>query len=165
MKEDNNIKEELQALGAERLEQLHSQRPVWSPPEGYFDQLADQVLAKAQEEATPVVSLGSRWRPILRIAAAIALVATAAWWVMRDTGSTTIEPLAEASLEDLSSEAIEGYILAHVDEFDIDLLEEVAQNEGITLDMPDAGEVEPYDLEKELNADADWLGAGDIDLF
>ncbi len=165
MKKNNDIQEELQTLGADRLQQLHDQRADWSPPEGYFDQLADQVLAKAKEETTRVVPLGSKWRPILRIAAAIALLVTAVWWVMRDSGATRIEPLAEVSLEDLSAEVIESYVLAHVDEFDIDLLEEVAQSEGVTLDIPKMDEIEPYDLEKELNADTDWLGAGDIDLF
>lgn len=163
MERDKNIQTELSEMGASRLARWQGKAEEWSAPAGYFDQLADQVLQRAAEEPeAKVVTLRSRLRPILRMAAAVLLVAAAAWWVFQEEAGPEMDPFAIVDLESLSQEAIEGYVLANIDEFELEMLEELAQQEGLNI-TPAAGAEEW--LEDEWSIDEDWPAGDALDLF
>lgn len=95
-------------------------------PEGFFEGLPDAVLARIRAEdaaggvsavevpqqGPKVVRLWYRWAA----AASVAGVAVLGYWLLRPS-----DPAALAAAQPLTSEEIEAYVAANIDEFDEDL--------------------------------------------
>src|SRR5690606_16129252 len=103
----------------EELRELSPEFPVSSGPEipeGYFDRLPEQVLARYRADRHRS-SMAQRRKLMFAIAAMLAAVAIL-WWGITPSGQP--EPLAGITSEDAYS-----YVLNHLSEFDHLIPEEV----------------------------------------
>jgi len=145
MSEKENIKTELEH-SAPRLAQLKAENTGtgFQVPPQYFRQLTTDILAEVQPSTTTQTeSWYSRLRqqlstlllgrPALALASVIILILAGMWFLRSDTwDSAELPELA------LNNEELEAYILAHLEDFDTDLLIDIYTAEE--EENPDAGQ-------------------------
>ncbi len=110
---------------------LHSLREqgdgLTGPGEDYFSAMATKSMAQAKQPAS-VRSFGGRW---LAVAATVLLLLVAGWWFSRESGAETLladtatELTSDELLADINVEEIDAYISEQIDEFTLELYEEV----------------------------------------
>ena len=155
MSEKENIKAELEDL-APTLAQLKAENTGtgFQVPPSYFRQLTTDILTEVQASA-PKPS--DRWyyrlnrqlsillqvRPAFALASIIVLILAGMWFLRTDSlNSNDLPELA------LNNEELEAYVLAHIEDFDTDLLIDIytAQEEEKTDES-----AEPPLLEENLD--------------
>lgn len=116
MKKDaESLRKELEQE-APFLARLKDQPEGLSTPDGYFDQLRQDVLARIEaEKARPRGKTRSLW-PRLAIAASVVALIGAAVFLFRPA------PPAPEPAAALTAEEVHQYIADNIDEFDLDLL-------------------------------------------
>ena len=136
------VKEELKDLSP-FLYQIKGKGSAFKVPEGYFSQLQDQILdqVKAMPEASPKTNrawkanifipgffdqLNALLQPRMALTlASVIVIMVAAWFLVRSgEGPVSGEP----SFASLSVEEIQNYIDANLDDFDEEIIKEVAQD-------------------------------------
>jgi hypothetical protein len=130
---------------------MEKKKEGFKVPEGYFEGLDDAIFQKINEQGArkaPVLTAapGGRWletsnrRWLYGVAAAIALVAAAWWWLPNRQGNTL---LAQA---DLTEEELNTYIVENASDFDVEQLAllDAAEQQGDT----DSQEMLPGDTQK-----------------
>lgn len=151
--------EELEELSP-FLHQMKEKGDPFKAPQGYFEGLPDQVLARLREEEAPATEPEKSRRPGLslqglldqlgwllqpRMALAISsvlIILVAAWFLLRPNGASSTTPDFAA----LSAEEIQYYIQSNIEDFDEETLMEVAHEPGnINLIPQDAIETEELD--------------------
>lgn len=165
MKRKKEIQEELKGLSP-FLSKMKEKEEAMDVPTGYFDQLPEAIFRRLNLEepvAEPQISwldqlIGQiRWlfqaRPALALASIAILIAIGITFLRTDQPINT-----EQLLADMSTEEINTYIADNIDEFDMDLLIEVQNNDP-------NWEIDPFsDLEEEeLNEYLEEI-IDDIDL-
>ncbi len=125
-----NIEDELREISP-LLRDLKRQGDGLRTPEGYFDDLDARVMARidALGARRLAVIKGGQWfrrllqpRMLTAIAAGLALIAVAIWFVKPQTISDQPAAIAQVNMPDLSEEDIETYVLENVHEFEPDQL-------------------------------------------
>ena len=97
------------------------------PDEDYFSAMATKAMAQAKQPAS-VRTLGGRW---LAVAATVLLLLVAGWWSSREAGTEVLsansgaQPSSDELLADINVEEIDAYISEQIDEFTLELYEEV----------------------------------------
>jgi len=147
--------EELEELSP-FLHQMKEKGDPFKAPQGYFEGLPDQVLARLREEEAPATELGMPrslqglldqlgWLLQPRMALAISsvlIILVAAWFLLRPDGASSTTP----DFASLSAEEIQNYIQSNIEDFDEETLMEVAHEPGnINLIPQDAIETEELD--------------------
>ncbi|MCB0638333.1 MAG: hypothetical protein KDC54_17005 [Lewinella sp.] len=159
MDKRKEITKELRELGADRLADWPREAAAPQPPAGYFDRLADEVLAKAQAPA-PTARLRVRSRRWLAVAAAVAVLVLASVWWLRPT------PAADnLALDDIPEDAILAYIEDNITEFDTELLEDLVAETDDTWELPADLELSPEAVEQYLQDEDGILFLQDDELF
>lgn len=129
-----NLKQELDQLGAPNLSKLKAQLEKPQLPDGYFDTLHDRVFDRLRAEgiratepppARLSMSYGDRWRKWAAAAVFVGLTATT-WWYLQMPAP---QPAVMATT-DISTEDAEAYLLATLDVLET---EELAVQE---VDLP-----------------------------
>jgi hypothetical protein len=118
-------------------------------PEGYFEGLPDTVLARiragetvGQTQGPKVVRMWYRWA----VAASLAGVVLAGYWLLRPSEQTAL-----AASQPLTSEEIEAYVDANIDEFEDELFVDIsatyeatrAVDEAVKPTMPQRNSPQP----------------------
>lgn len=134
-KQEPSVQEELQSI-APRLAQMKDQEPRLTAPDGYFDQLSDELFRRIREDerrSGPQLEQGIFWqrvrnylfgirqRPVYAMALAGLALLLVCIAVFSVPGKS--DDLAEINLSD---EEINDYINYHLDDFDLNLLAEEA---------------------------------------
>ncbi len=146
MSEKENIKAELEKL-APTLAQLKAENTGtgFEVPPNYFRQLTSDILAEVQPStSTPTDTWFSRFsqqlsmlllgRPALALASVILLIIAGMWFLRPHAWDST--ELPEFAL---NNDELEAYVLAHIEDFDTDLL----------IDIYTAEEEEKLDIDAE----------------
>ena len=155
MDERQKIKEELNELNAQRLQDFQGKVPEWEMPAAYLDNLADRAL----EQATPMVAKQRRLY-IMRWAVAAVLVLAAGLWWMNTNEQQGQAQLVEVDWNAISTEDLQQYVSDNIEEFDLDMLastgtDAIPESEG---QLPgDADDISTEALENYLEADDQWL--------
>ena len=124
MSEKKNIQQELKDLDSPLLAQWQGKAEEWSMPEDYLDDLTSEIIARSEQPLT-VRLLQFRHKKSWQIAASILFLLTASWFFVNN-GTAKQPSSVLASLENISTEEIQIYVLDNIDEFDVELLEEYA---------------------------------------
>jgi hypothetical protein len=118
-----NLNQELENLGSEKLKKLKPQVLQGAAPEGYFEQLNAQVFEKlraegavtqTQERPTLTATRGGKWRQMAAAAAIVVLGAVTWFWLKPEPQS------AMAAQVEISPEDAEAYLLATIDQVETD---------------------------------------------
>lgn len=144
MSEKENIKTELEDL-APTLAKLKAENlgTGFQVPPNYFRQLTTDILAEVQPSSpVPSVTWYDRLirqlstllqaRPALALASVVVLILAGMWFLRTNSLSSNDVPgLA------LNNEELEAYVLAHIEDFDTDLLIDIytAEEEGKTEEI------------------------------
>lgn len=150
MKRKDEIRKELEEIGSE----FHlPEKEGFSVPHNYFEQLSEDILEQvgtqpqvAQQGSPSWSERIDQWLAILfqpQFALATVAILLVAGFILWNNSPTTegIEPTEIALVDDtLSDEEIQNYIVANIDDFD---LEALASDELITF--TDLNEEELYD--------------------
>lgn len=99
-----------------------------SPGEAYFSNMAAKAIGKGKEPAS-VRPVAIRW---VAVAASVLVLLTIGWWMSGASGEAEI-PFAEQTVEmssdellaEINVEAIDAYVSEQIDEFTLELYEEV----------------------------------------
>ncbi len=102
-------------------------------PPGYFDAFADRLLERLrEEEGMPTAKRPPTLLRVIRpfrftmaVAAAMALLVTAVWFMRRPAG----EPPLTSETIDIRAEEVESYILDHLEDYEPELLAQHLLNE------------------------------------
>lgn len=160
MDKRKSINEELRELGAKRLLGVSPQEVGQAPPAGYFDGLADSVLAKARQPAA-TRGLRVKRRAWLAVAATVALLLSASWWYL----SQPAPPTKALALEGISNDAIVDYVEANIDEFETEWLEDLAAEAGAEWAYEPEFDLPAESVEEYLQMEDEGLFAEPADLF
>lgn len=162
MKQENKpIKEELQAEKASLLQQWQGNSTSWSMPAGYLDDLSERALKEAQQPVTITRSRINDRRRWLAIAASVSLLLLAgSWWLLANYSQTTVS--TTMAWEDITTEDLQLFVDNNLEDFDLVLLAETADQEQWPLGDDEAAAIEEY-----LEESGDWLEDEDWeeDLF
>ena len=168
-KRNRDIKDELTELGATHLADWQVKTVDTSPPPAFFSNLAEQVLAEVNEKDTPsplkVVSLRSApaWG---RIAiAAVIVLALGSWWISNSLGWSVENKLAELDWQMVADEDLQAYVWANIDDFDLELLEQVAEPSSTPQFLETELEISTETLEDFIYSEDEWLESDELDLF
>lgn len=134
MSDKKNIQEELKDLSSPILAQWQGKAEEWSMPDGYLNHLSNEIIAKS-EQPQKVKLIHVMQKKSWQIAASILFLVAATGFFMNN-GKTQYPSNTLASLENISTEEIQIYVLDNIDEFDVELLEEYAlEDNGEYLDL------------------------------
>jgi len=167
-KNKKEIQAELEAL-APSLSKMEKEE-VFKVPENYFDNLPDQILKELALGEEPVlVEKHPRWWTQLmdnlmmlmqpRIAvglASLALLLTSAFYLMDNNGGVIYSPHTE-----LSSLEAENYVLENIDDFEDDLLYEIA----LESDLVENNNLEDQELDNYLDEIIDEMDDETLEEF
>ena len=137
---------------APRLAALRQRVTTPEPPEGYWEEMTEQVLRQTTDKSAHTTRLRHLW-PVLRVAASVLLLLVAGWWWL-------LRPTPEmASLEEIDEQEIKAYVMANLDEFDWEWL--LVHDAPAALSLP---ELAPEEIEDYLDDDfdSDWLHEEDL---
>ena len=152
-KNKKEIQEELEIL-APSLSKMKKEA-TFKVPENYFNALPDQILRELNltEEKVVVEKKSSWWTELMdrlmilmqpRIAVGLvtlALLLVSIFYLTNDENASSTNP----SITEFSSAAVEDYIIENIDDFDDDLLFEIAlQPEHSDDEHPDDQELNNY---------------------
>lgn len=127
-----------ESLAANVLNKAASELPIDKPtpytvPAGYFENLPQQVLQRAKDEnkqTTKIIPLGNRiWKNVRWAAAAVLMIGLGLGGY--NIYNNQKEPSISAQLAALPQDAINDYIVQHIDEFDTDMLVSNLSTEGL----------------------------------
>lgn len=175
-KKQQEVKEELKALSP-FLHQIKDKDNAFKVPEGYFSQFQAQMLdqMKAMPEASPKVN--RKWRtnisiqhfidqlavllqPRMALAlASVLVIVVAAWFIVR-SGENPVT--AEPSFATLSVEEIQKYIDANLDDFDEEMVKEIAQEHN-NLSIIPSNTLETEELDLYLDQVIDQLDPKELE--
>ncbi len=164
-----NIDDELKSISP-FLKDLKGKGDGFEIPEGYFEDMEEAVFARLKSSGDlgrPTMKvvkrpglfpLAIRPRTAMAMAAALALILTAIWFIRQPQ---SVQPMPFVSSE-LTEDDLEYYVLENVHEFDPEQLAELTQaetpepNEEATSGKPKknrstSDEIRPEDLEKILD--------------
>ena len=128
MSEKKNIQEELEDLNSPILAQWQGKSAEWSVPEGYLDTLVNELVEKS-EQPTKFKLFTLINKKLWQIAAGFLFLITASWFFVNNMQEEKLDTLA--TLDTISTEEIQDYVLDNIDEFDVEMLEEFAfENNG-----------------------------------
>ena len=116
MEERENIRRELRELGAERLLDAQGRKPTWKLSAAQLTDLAERAERAAAADGRP------RPRRFIRYAAAAAAVAAFVLGCFIFTREAAAPPATVAGWDAISTEALQEYVDAHLEEFDLELL-------------------------------------------
>lgn len=157
-KNKRSVREELELISPQ-LARLKEQVPPVDIPNGYFDQLSDNVLQQIREERSiarkPAAEASGQqwWAPLLRLFQQPAYAMALASVVLILVSVLVLRPDDQRRNEvelTMSDEDINDYINYHIDDFDLGLLAEEAADEleGMPLILEntnlDKGEMDEY---------------------
>lgn len=170
MKQQNRaIKDELKELDATRLAEWQGQTVDNSPPPAFFANLAEQVLAEVKDESSPsplrVVSRRSAavwWRVA---AAAVVVLALGSWWISHSLGWSAQDTLVELDWQQITDEDLQAYVSANIDDFDLELLEQLTEPVPVPPALDNELEVSTEVLEDFIHSEEEWLESEEPDLF
>lgn len=150
MKEQKNIKGELHELGATKLAGLQGKGEGWDLPADYFVSMADEVMAKAQRPTVhrlPPKRSSAAW---LRVAAAVVLLCSVYWWWSQPSANITDQAIAALDWELITTQEMEAYVDANVDEF----MALAEMEENVDLDWEFVPTLDEATLDEYLESDA-----------
>lgn len=143
MSKHESLEEELKGLSPWLREQSREKHGMQVPP-GYFENLEEAVFSKIDTEQMHRPVLTSRMGGLLRsirrpatwaAAAAVAVFAVAAWWMLRPQTGTAIPEAVYT--ETLTEEEIEEYVLDNITEFDSEQLASITGGEELPETLPE----------------------------
>jgi hypothetical protein len=156
----------------QKLRSLKSSTGGFRVPDGYFEQLSDEVWQKIQAETLPrnAAPAHSSWQDRLRqwlsaaflpkpglalVSMLVLLIATWFWFNRQESVGDQLAQVDKAS--------VKHYVLSNIDEFEVesilDLAEETQNPAGLLIDLPKV-EIQQYlddavnELDQELLEDA-----------
>lgn len=145
MSKKKNIKQELEDLDSPILAQWQGKAEEWSMPDGYLDGLVNDVVAKS-EQPTMIKLFRFVNKKSWQIAASVLFLIAVSWFLINKEGSgNTLNTLA--SLNDISTEEIQTYVLDNIDEFELEMLEEYAFDNNDKLEIEDIWIEDQFDID------------------
>ncbi len=146
MSEKKNIQEELEHLNSPILTEWQGKSAEWLMPEGYLDNLVNEVVTKS-EQSTKFKLFVLRNSNFWKIAAGVLFLIVASWFFRDNIQGKNRDTLA--TLDNISTEEIQDYVLDNIDEFEFEMLEELT-----------------FDNNGQIGEENIWLEDQlDIDLF
>ncbi|MEL7124017.1 MAG: hypothetical protein AAFO07_31555, partial [Bacteroidota bacterium] len=158
---------------AEKSSFLHEIKKQSSPfkvPDGYFNQLPDQIMnqIKAERKEAPVqpnwleqliqqLQVVLQPRPALALASMLLIVLVA--WLVIDRPNATESSVDFASL---SQDEIESYIYSNIDQFNEVIIEEVANNDE-ELQLIPSPQIQEDELNDYIQDELEDLDIGEIE--
>ncbi len=157
---NDDPKKELKELSP-LLSELRAANEGFEVPEGYFDQLQQEMLEKAigpleierKNIAERPVILGvlknhqARW---IAIAASVLLLILAGWWFSKPDLRVDADQFA---LVEVSTEEANAYLDAHVEDYELALLVEELDQPMTNLQAPPALDPQMEELLEEIELD------------
>lgn len=168
-KQNRDIKDELTDLGATHLAEWQGRTVDPAPPPAFFPNFAELVMAEVNDKSTPsplkVVSRRSApvwWRIAV---AALVVLSLGIWWISNPLGWSTQENLAELDWQMVADEDLQAYVWANIDDFDLELLEQVSEPTPAQQLLDAELEISTETLEDFINSEDEWLESDELDLF
>ncbi len=168
-----NLDDELRE-NASLLRDLKMQDDGFRMPDGYFDELENQVFGRldalgarraAPLKAKPGGQLLHRLlqpRILMAMAAGLALITAAVWFFKPRPAVDQTSALAQVQMPDLSEEDIETYVIENVQEFDTDQLASLPVTESAEQ-LPDTQPAHPGQHRSKRQQALDDLYPEDLD--
>lgn len=154
------VKEELKELSP-LLYQLKEKDPPFKVPEGYFNQLQNELLEQLRESPEQNSSKRSGWniqklldqigwlfQPRMGMAAASVLILLVAAWFLFQPNEGV--PGHELNFASLSIEEIQNYINNNLDDFDEETVKKVAQDDQNIQWIPQ-NDIDTEELDRYLD--------------
>lgn len=168
----NEVKEELKELSP-FLYKLKEKEAPFQVPEGYFNQLQDELLEQFKPSLEQVHSSRQSWnsqklldligwmlQPRMAMAVASVLIVLVAAWFLLPTNSGSHNQ--ELSFASLSSEEIRNYIDNNLDDFDEETVKEVAQDDQNIQWIPQ-NDIDTEELDRYLDKMIDEIDPRELE--